>query len=382
MNKKLLTAAIGAALAAGPMLASTAQADVKLYGKVHMSVDYLDGQGVGSGSTGNASSATSRKHTAVSSNSSRWGIDVSEKLGGGMTAIAKLEQLIDASGESSSQDARNRYVGMKGKFGQIIAGIHDTPFKEVSRTLELFPEYVGDTRNLVEAASNGGQKWDLRTANTVRYDSPSLNGFVLNYLYSSDTNTTTGTGAAAQAAGDDNRRRADSFGIKYAKGPLYAAFAYETHRRHDIADTGNPTEKGYRLGASYNFGAFKAVAMYQDLKDLGGTASGATSIKRKSWVLGGAYTAGNNVFKAQYVKADALSNTTTGASADNTGAKMWALGWDHLFSKTTKAYVAYAKTDNESAAAFSVNGGGHGDTVTPYTGLDPAVWSVGMIVDF
>ena len=39
MNKKLLTAAIGAALAAGPMLA---QADVKLYGKVHMSVDWVN----------------------------------------------------------------------------------------------------------------------------------------------------------------------------------------------------------------------------------------------------------------------------------------------------------------------------------------------------
>ena len=376
MNKKLLTAAIGAALAAGPMLASTAQADVKLYGKVHMSVDYLDGKGAGDTTTTGASSASSRKHTAVSSNSSRWGISVSEKLGGGMTAIAKLEQLIDASGESNSQDARNRYVGMKGKFGQIIAGIHDTPFKEVSRTLELFPEYVGDTRNLVEATGNGGSKWDLRTANTVRYDSPSLNGFVINYHHSADN------GAAAALGGDDNRRRVDSVGAKYSKGPLYAAFAYETHRSSTIANPGNPTETGYRLGASYNFGAFKAVAMYQDLKDLGGTASGATSIKRKSWVLGGAYTAGNNVFKAQYVKADALSNTTTGASADNTGAKMWALGWDHLFSKTTKAYVAYAKTDNESSATFTVNGGGHGDTVTPVAGLDPAVWSVGMIVDF
>ena len=382
MNKKLLTAAIGAALAAGPMLASTAQADVKLYGKVHVSVDYTDGKGAGSASTGNASSATSRKHTGVASNASRWGINVSEKLGGGMTAIAKLESELDAAGETSSQNTRNRYVGLKGKFGQVIAGIHDTPFKEVSRTLELFPEYVGDTRNLVSTGGNGGLGWDLRTPSSVRYDSPSLNGFVFNYLYSADTNTTTGTGAAAQAAGDDNRRRADSFGVKYAKGPLYAAFAYETHRRHDIADTGNPTEKGTRLGASYNFGAFKVVGLYTDLKDLGGTASGATAVKRKNWALGGAYTAGNNVFKAQYVKTDALSNTSGGASSPDTGAKMWVLGWDHLFSKTTKAYVAYAKTDNDSNAAFTVNSGGHGDTVTPATGLDPQAWSVGMIVDF
>ena len=135
---------------------------------------------------------------------------------------------------------------------------------------------------------------------------------------------------------------------------------------------GNPTEKGWRLGGSYNFGAFKAVAMYQDLKDLGGVTSGGTTIKRKAWVLGGAYTAGNNVFKLQYAKADARSNTTTGASATvDTGAKMWALGWDHLFSKTTKAYIAYAKTDNQTSANFTVNGpsaGAHGDVITPERG--------------
>ncbi len=67
------------------------------------------------------------------------------------------------------------------------------------------------------------------------------------------------------------------------------------------------------------------------------------------------------------------------------GAKMWALGWDHLFSKTTKAYVAYAKTDNETSTARPVNGpsgGAHSDVVSPGTGNDPQAWSVGMIVDF
>ena len=103
-------------------------------------------------------------------------------------------------------------------------------------------------------------------------------------------------------------------------------------------------------------------------------------------MLGGAYTAGNNVFKLQYAKADARSNTTTGASAADTGAKMWAIGWDHLFSKTTKVYVAYAKTDNDTSANFTVNGPSAGahkdDLVTPHAGGDPSAWSIGMIVDF
>jgi len=386
MNKKLLTTAIGAALAVGSSVASmSAQADVKLYGKVHVSVDFLTPEGSGSGTTTTTTEATSRKQTNVSSNASRWGLDISEKLGGGMKAIAKLEQQINADGDSNSQDTRNRYVGLSGKWGTVIAGNMDTPFKGISRDLEFFPEYIGDNRNLLSASANGGLGWDLRPANSIMYTSPSMNGFSVSYLYSADT--------TASSTIEDNRRRADSVGLKYAKGPLYVNFAYETHRlpggitasaTANTAD-GNPVEKGYRLGASYNFGAFKIVGLTQDLKDLGATRNNATSVSRKSWTLGGAYTAGNNVFKAQYTKAGTLSNFSAGTSGDNTGGKMWAIGWDHIFSKTTKAYVAYAKTDNDSASAFTVNGpsgGAHSDVLTPATGKDPSAWSVGMIVDF
>ena len=63
---------------------------------------------------------------------------------------------------------------------------------------------------------------------------------------------------------------------------------------------------------------------------------------------------------------------------------MWAFGWDHLLSKTTKAYIAYAKTDNATSASYTVNGAGHdaNDKVTPAAGNDPSVWSVGMVVNF
>lgn len=378
MNKKLLTAAIGVALAAGPMLAS---ADVKLYGKVHVSVDYVDAQA--------PAQANSNKSTTVSSNATRWGLNVSEKLGGDLTAIAKLEQAIYADGEDATQTPHARWVGLSGKFGKITAGIHESPFKLISRTLDLFPEYIGDNRNILvsgapaaaqpayNADNNGSIGWEQRPTNSVQYATPNMNGFVATYLYSADT-----TGSTAS---EDNRRRLDTLAVSYTGGPLYVVLAHESHRFSTIADSGNPTEKGTRLGASYNFGAFKLVGIYQDLKDLGGTAAGASSVNRKAWGLGGAYTAGNNVFKLQYFKADSLSNTSTGASGANTGAKMWALGWDHLFSKTAKVYVAYAKTDNESSARFLVNGpaqNARSDYLTPSTGKDPSAWSVGMVVDF
>lgn len=363
-----LAAVIGATLAVGTW---PAVADVKIYGKVHMSVDYLDAKGAGTGGD-----ATSRRNTYVSSNSSRWGLDVSEKLGNGLTAIAKLESELDASGETASQNTRNRYVGMKGGFGTLLAGVYDTPFKTIHNAVGFFEDQAGDFRNIASGSDqgNGTRGWDLRVPNAIAYQSPDFNGFSAAYVHSAD--------AVASTAVEDNRQRTDSIGLSFTQGPLYVAFGHESHRYNSIADGGKPAETGRRLAASYNFGAFKLAALLQDLKDLGGTAPGATSVNRKGWTLGGAYTAGNNIFKLQYAKADKLSNTSTGASAADTGATLWAIGWEHLFSKTTRVYTNYAKTDNELNATFKVSGAGHGDSVTPATGLDPQVWSVGMIVDF
>lgn len=383
MKKNLLCAAVGAALAAGPLLAS---ADVKLYGRLHVSVDFHNPGDKGT-TTGGGSD---RKSTNVSSNASRWGLDISEKLGGGMTAVGKLEQAVYADGEDATQTSHARWVGLQGKFGKITAGIHESPFKLIGRAVELFPEYIGDARNITamganpaavqpsaNADNNGSQGWEQRPANSMQYSTPSLAGFVLSYMYSADMVVST--------ASEDNRRRLDDVSVVYSQGPLYVGLSHQTHRFNSIADGGNPTEKGTRLGASYNFGAFKVVGLYQDLKDLGGTASGASSVNRKAWGLGGAYTAGNNVFKVQYYKAGNLSNFSNGASGDNTGAKMWTLGWDHLFSKTAKAYVAYAKTDNDTNARFSVVGpaqNAHSDWINPNYGGDPSAWSVGMVLDF
>lgn len=389
MNKKLLTLAVSAALVSGPMLAGVAKADVKIYGKVHVSVDYIDPKGPGDATTTAGTSSTSRRSTHVSSNASRWGLDISEKLGGGMTAIAKLEQALYADGEDNTQTSHARYVGLSSKFGTLSAGIHESSFKLVGRTVELFPEYIGDARNITvmgalaaaqpayNTDNNGSTGWEQRPANSIQYATPVLNGFKVIYLYSAD--------AVAAATAEDNRRRLDDIAVTYTKGPLYVGLSRQTHRFNTVTDGGNPTEKGTRLGASYNFGTFKVVALYQDLKDLGGTASGASAVNRKAWGLGGAYTAGNNVFKVQYYKAGKLSNFSAGTSGDNTGATMWALGWDHLFSKTTKAYVAYAKTDNESNARMLVDGpalNARSDFTTPAAGGDPSAWSVGMIVDF
>ena len=65
--------------------------------------------------------------------------------------------------------------------------------------MELFPEYVGDNRNLVSTGAAGGLGWDLRPANVVHYISPSLNGFVAEYQFSADASPVTGHGRQPSA---------------------------------------------------------------------------------------------------------------------------------------------------------------------------------------
>jgi len=348
MNKKILAVAIAAGLGSVSMAASAG--DVTVYGKIHMNVDRID-HNDGTAGSGDKS------QTQVSSQSSRLGFKGDEDLGNGMKAIFKIESSIDVSGETGTLGARNRYVGLSGNFGTILTGIHDLPIKDVGRKVDLFPEYVGDNRNMVDEASS---IVDARSANMILYKSPNMNGVGISLGYSADT--TTGTGSI-----DDNDMDAWSANATYGNGPLYVGFGYVKNNVTATTD-----EKAWRLSASYKFGDFKVVGLYQDVNDAGGTSNADNDV----WGLGGAYSFGNNVVKVQYYKMDDIGSTA------NTGAKMWALGLDHNFSKRTTAYVAYAKTKNDSAQNARVNSGGRTDVTRPAAGNDPSVFSLGIIHNF
>ena len=81
---------------------------------------------------------------------------------------------------------------------------------------------------------NASRGWDLRPTNSVRYDSPSMNGFVLTYHYSAD--------AAGTTAIENNSNRLWSVGAKYSKGPLYVAYARESHRFNNVPTSGETSE--------------------------------------------------------------------------------------------------------------------------------------------
>ena len=351
MNKKLLIAAVGAALVAGPMLA--AQAAPTVYGHMHMSLDRYDNDGT----TTTAGGETTRG--LLNSNSSRFGIKGDEDLGGGLKAIYQLESPAfnadDGSGGLSGT-FRNTYMGLAGSsWGSVKFGRHDAPVKDLSRKLDAFNEEIGDLRNVVGYAS-----FDNRVSNMVRYDSPSFSGLQFALLYSaSETNTTL---------------RTTSANATWTSGPLWLGLGYEVHMAHNDVDK---DENVIRLAGKFDLPeGFYIGALYDTVSDL----TGASGVDGKAWAILGGMKMGNNTFKLQYASADTPDTVT------NEGASLWAIGVDHMFSKTTKVYLDYAQADNDPAQNINVSSSyaGHGTSAVPTVadGRSPTGISLGMIIKF
>ncbi|MDH3948926.1 MAG: porin [Gammaproteobacteria bacterium] len=341
MNKTLIAMAVAGVMAA-PM---AAQADATVYGKVHVSVDMMDYDTSGRDN-----------NNVLASNSSRIGFKGSEDLGGGLKAVWKLESGIAVDGESGGLTARNRYIGLKGGWGEVRGGKHDTPVKGLSRKVELFPEYLGDNRNLTMG-------WDARVNNVVAYLSPKFGGGMQVFAaYTLDTGTDSST--------DDNDNTAISATFTWTAGDIFLGAGYETRER-DAALTPNDTSVT-RLSGSWSPGAWKLVAMWQ-ASDNQGYADG---VDGSMMGLGAAYKMGKNVLKAQYYLAEIEDGSGTNE------ATTLAVGWDYKFSKRSTAYLAYAVTDNDDTGTFRVNSGGHGDSGAQAAGSDPSGLTIGMIHNF
>ncbi len=352
MNKKLLIAAVGAALVAGPMLA--AQADTTVYGHFHESLDRYDNGG------------TTEKGL-LNSDSSRFGIKGNEDLGGGLKAIYQVESGIfgadDGSGGSTAVQLgfggqlRNTYLGFAGSsWGSVKFGRHDTPVKDMSRKIDAFNEEIGDLRNEV-----GYGSFDNRVSNMMRYDSPSFGGIQFALLYgASEVNTDV---------------RTTSGNVTWAQGPIYLGLGYEKLEAHSSA---LKDANDMRLVGMFNVTSdFYLAAIYDNVNNLGNTDGN----DGKTWGLGAGFKMANNLFKFQYAKAD-----KTDKSATDNGAKAWVVGVDHNFSKTTKVYFDYAKVTNNAGAAYNISSstGGHGTVAVPPVALgkDPKGYSLGMVVNF
>jgi predicted porin len=306
MNKLLLSSAIastvcftGHSFAAGPI-------DGKVYGKVNASIVNND-----SGSS---------DEWKLNSNASRVGVKGKTEISDGLYAIykAEFEMCIDdgdCKGQTFSQ--RNVMAGIRGDFGTVWAGKHDSPTKLAQNKIDLFNDLEGDIKNTFEGEN--------RVSNIVAYTSPKVNGF------SATVAMIPGEGSDFDEDGNDDTGLADgiSYSISYDMDNLYIAVA---------GDQDVDKQDLLRVVAQYKMDALKLGFMYQQNED------NLNSKDESGYFISAAYKMDKTTLKAQY--------GTIEDDVDGDEEETLSLGADYKMAKNTKVYVFYTdNTDSEVGSA-------------------------------
>jgi predicted porin len=309
----------------------------------------------------------------VSSNTSRVGIKGSLDTDSDLfTVIFQYENQADFNNNGNEAVAwsnRNSFAGLKGDWGKLMWGRYDTPYKSIGRSVEFFPERIGDARNATTLTG-----WDRRENNMIMYATPVLGEII----------TVTGQYVPDQGVEDGALFSASAV---YDKEKIMAGVAFENHGKalEDAYDSEDPdaseASTGIRAVLRYKGDKFGAAGFYQTISNIGGYKDfsaqtiglGANFLLTPVWDL-----------KGQYYMTD--PNT----DGDDDGASMLTLGIDYILSAQARLYVAYATMMNEdNSNYFDPFHGGHGQSIaladtdepgSPDVGTSPYGASIGLVV--
>ncbi len=346
-------------------------ANVSLYGSLNLNLELVRGAQNDGGDPLIA---------RVSSNSSRFGLRGHEYLGRGQVAIFQLESTVPADTGGSALASRETYVGLQGDWGTIKLGNFLAPYDDIHTIFGNSPTLT--TSILSTAAlwaqgalskSEGG--FDARLGNSVRYETPPLQGFSAALQFAArDTSGDPNGGDNGDRLSELRHANVISGGAFYNRGPLDLGIAYE--RNYRIRPTG-PADDALSITGGYDFGTvasnvgLRVAGVYERLKY--DTPTG--SLTRDFYGLSTTLAVGDGTFYAFWGRAadgkgSAIDGTTIGAlvKGPDTASEQWELSYSYSLSLRTMVYAGWVKIDNRPNAAYTFN-------INPYpvaTGAKPA----------
>jgi predicted porin len=333
MKKSFLALAALGSLAG----ASSAQTNVEIYGLVDAGVSRRD-------------NGTLKSTTLDSGirNGSRLGFRGSEDLGGGLSAIFRLENGFNADtgqmGQGGRLFGRQAWVGLNGGFGQVRLGRQDNP---IHVTLDAIDPFGTGFSGNIEHFFNG---YGSRSDNFISYGTPDLGGFNAQLAY-----------AFGEVPGSTSAGRTLGGSVRYVSGPINVALS---HHNQNVVATGVAVgnNKTTMVGGFYDFMIAKAhLAFARNDSD----RAGATTVDSRDMMVGVSVPVGVGTVLASYLRKD----NRLVSSADS---NLWALGYIHQLSKRTSVYTSYGRIKNDGAATIGFDG----DTVA--RGADPSWLNVGL----
>jgi len=281
-------------------MGGTAAAETTVYGKIHVSA----------GSISQDAADVENSSTAVTSHASRIGFKADKKLDSGITVVGQVEWEVDTVGDvTGSKDnlikARNSYAGLKGGFGEVRVGIHDTPHKMSTAKLDPLSDTYADYNNVVYT--------DTRASNVVAY----MNKF-------GDLSVAVAYAGGNDAVTAENLGSATSAMIGYESGPLFLTAAIENF---DDVSAGN-IESSTKLGAGYAFGDMKLGLVYESAEAKGGDDDSAIYASLQ-WKV-----SKEGTIKLAYGERDIATR--------NDDPTFYAAAYSHKLDKDASVYVLYA----------------------------------------
>lgn len=355
MKKTLCALAIGATVLT-PVMASAA--DVKIYGRAHVSLDYLD-------------DGKNYNEVGLSSNASRLGFKAEQKLENGMTVFGQIEQQINFTSGNTDGGAdfatRDTFVGLKGDFGQVKVGRFDTPFKAARNAVNYFGDQVGDLRNVTRVSD---QRFDERNENTIEYKSPKFgNGFNVAAALSLHSGTGIDKDQTTGDAEKDNK--AYDIALTYKEGPIDFAIAYamyEENATNARADSDRDAFRivgAYKLTDSLNLGAFYQLAKVDGQDNRDSDVYGIAA----DYKLAPKTTLRGQVFQRS-------------VDADERDSTLLAIGVEHRLDKAVRVYANLATVLNDENVNLNPWSQARTNNVSGSLGENSTGLSLGFRYDF
>ncbi len=342
MNKKLIALAVAGASVAPAAMAQTAN-PVTLYGRAYVTLESIEAKG----------DNRLARRTRVEDQSSLLGVRGTEDLGRGLKAFFQLETSFRLDQNTSTFANRNSGVGLQGRWGSVLMGRWDMPYKTATIAVDPFGDL---TIGAITVANNDQSNFDRRDQNVVQYWSPNFSGLTFRLAGTSNEGKTATTNPRDYGAS-----------VQFTRGPLYLFYAYEEHKDRSATVQ---KEDGNSVGGSMGFGAFKVGALYGEYKR--NAPSGAGYHKRKSYLANVVYTMGSHQFIYQFQNSEGgnrqnATNTVAQAECD-----VNSVGYQYNFTRRTFFLAQYVKVDNNAEGACGSGQFGIG------AGADPQGVSVGV----
>lgn len=255
--------------------------------------------------------------TEIKSNASRIGFKGTHELSPGLDVLFKAEFEVDIDGDGDTFKHRNQYIGLRGKFGEVLLGKNDSMLKQSQGKADLFSDYNGDIKHL----------WvgENRLSDTLSYKTPKYMGLQLGATYVAED----------EVDGDDAFSLAVFYGDKkLKKSKVFASVAYDSDvkgKSKDGATSGHFDTM--RATVSSKLGGVTLALMLQNQEEI------ETGASMDGFMVSAKYSMNDFTFKGQYQGADHEDgDNRSGISA----------GVDYKLAKSTKIYAFYTSFDLDS----------------------------------